>query len=52
MIKVIIFDYARTLVDIDVKPAKLYPGVEDILKTLKGRGLKMVLDNIRLIWYF
>lgn len=43
MIEAIIFDYARTLVDIDANSPRLYPGVEDMLKTLKGRGLKMAL---------
>lgn len=43
MIEAIIFDYARTLVDVDKNPPELYPGVEEMLKTLKGRGLKMAL---------
>ena len=41
MIEAVIFDYARTLVNIDAKPPQLYPGVEDMLKTLRARGLKM-----------
>lgn len=43
MIKAVIFDYARTIVDMEVEPPALFPGTEDILQKLKEQGLKLAL---------
>lgn len=43
MISAIIFDYARTLVDIDQNPPRLMEGAEDILMEFKRKKFKLAL---------
>lgn len=43
MIEAIICDYARTLVDIDVTPSRFYPKVEETLRILKAKGLRLAV---------
>lgn len=43
MVKAIIFDYARTIADIDTNPPRLFAEAAEILEQLKRKGLRMAL---------
>lgn len=43
MIEVVIFDYARTVVDTETNPPQLFPGTIEVLQKLKDQRLRMAL---------